>query len=69
MFHSRFLDNKTNRLHARCLCIVYRDNKSSFEDLLDKDKSVSIHVKTPGTCPKDVYSSEKRLCTNSKCDF
>ena len=46
MFHSRNLNNKTNSLHERCLHIVYSDNKSPFEDLLDKDKSVSIHVKT-----------------------
>ena len=42
------LNNKINRLHERCLRIVYCDNRSSFEDLLDKDKSVSIYVKK---CP------------------
>ena len=29
----------------RCLRIVYNDNKSSFQELLDKHKGVTIHVK------------------------
>ena len=30
-------------MHARLLRIVYNDNFSSFEDLLQRDQSVSIH--------------------------
>ena len=45
MFHGRGLNNKINPLHERCLGIVCSDYSSSFKDLLDKDKSVSIHVK------------------------
>ena len=43
MFHSRSLNNKINRLHERCLRIIYSDKNSSFEELLEKDNSVSIH--------------------------
>ena len=43
MIHSRGLNNKINRIHERALRIVYDDNRSSFEDLLNKDKSVTIH--------------------------
>ena len=32
-----------NCLHKRCLCLIYNDEKSSFEDLLQKDGSVSIY--------------------------
>ena len=32
MFHSRKLNNKINKLHERCLRIVYSDNTSSFEE-------------------------------------
>ena len=32
-FHSRLINNKINRLHVRCLRIVYRDNQSTFEEL------------------------------------
>ena len=43
MFHSRELNIKINRLHKRCLRIVYNDSSSRFEQLLTKDNSVSIH--------------------------
>ena len=42
------------RLHARCLRIVYSNNRSSFEDLLDRDKSVSFHVNDVKTLSRDV---------------
>ena len=45
MFHSRTLNNKINRLHKRALRIVYSDCKSSFRELLEKDKSFLIHHK------------------------
>ena len=43
MFHSRTLNNRINRLHERALRLVYKDNKSSFESLLELDHSFSIH--------------------------
>jgi len=43
MFHGRVANNKINRLHERALRLVYNDYNSSFDDLLDKDKSVMVH--------------------------
>ena len=43
MFHSRYSNNKINRLHERALRLVYDDFVSSFDELLTKDKSFSIH--------------------------
>ena len=43
MFHSRKLNNRINRIHEKALRIVYQDNVSLFQELLEKDKSVSIH--------------------------
>ena len=43
MFHSRKLNNRINRLHERGLRMVYKDYKLSFDELLRKDNSVSIH--------------------------
>ena len=43
MLHSRNLNNKINRLHERALRIVYSDYKSSFNTLLERDGSFSIH--------------------------
>ena len=36
--HSRTLINRINNIHLRALRIVYQDKKSSFEELLQKDK-------------------------------
>ena len=36
MFHGRLINNKINRLHERCLRIVYSDNQSNFEEFLEK---------------------------------
>ena len=43
MFHGRGLSNKIDHLHERSLCIVYKDNKSSFKELLKKDSSFTVH--------------------------
>ena len=43
MFHSRSLNNKINRLHEHCLGVIYNDKRSTFEELLAKDNSVSVH--------------------------
>ena len=43
MLHSRTLNNKIYRLYERALRIVYSDCKSSFNTLLEKDGSFSIH--------------------------
>ena len=43
MFHSCKLNNRINKIHERSLRIVYRDNCSSFEELLCKDNSFTVH--------------------------
>ena len=45
MCHSRTLNNKINNLHERALRLVYDDRQSTFEELLNIDKSVVIHVR------------------------
>ena len=36
-------DNKINHLHECSLRIVYKDNNSSFKELLKKDNSFTVH--------------------------
>ena len=43
MFHSRKLNSRINRIHERSLRLVYADNKSSYQQLLEKDNSFTIH--------------------------
>ena len=55
MFHSRSLNNKTNRIHEKALRITYNDKSSSFQDLLKKDNSVSIHHRSIRTLATEVF--------------
>ena len=43
MCYNCSLNHKINRLHERCLRSIYSDKKSNFDQLLDKDESVSMH--------------------------
>ena len=43
-YNNRTCNNKINRLHESCLRLI-NDKRSSFEDLLEKDNSVSLHHK------------------------
>ena len=43
MFHSRKINERINRLHYRVLRITYLDEVSTFEELLCKDGSVTVH--------------------------
>ena len=45
MCRSRTNNKKINKLNERCLRIVYNDKQSSFNELLEKDGSVSIHTR------------------------
>ena len=55
MFHNRSLNNKINRLHERCLRIIYNNKHSNFEELLVKDNSASIHHNNIPTLAIEMY--------------
>ena len=55
MFHSRSLNNKINRIHKRLLRITYNDKSSSFQNLLEKDNSVTIHDKNIKILATETY--------------
>ena len=81
MFHSRKLNNEINKLHERCLRIVYNNNTSTYEELLKTDNSVSVHFRNVqaltielykvvnGFSPvimKDVFPLSENLCYNTR---
>ena len=45
MLHSRKNNNKIKLLNERCLRLIYSDKTSTYENLLEKDNSVSIYHK------------------------
>ena len=59
MCHSRALNNKINGLHDRCLRLLYNDKQLTFEELLEKDDSVSIHIRNLQTLATEMYKVMK----------
>ena len=55
MFYNRSLNNKINRLHERCLRIIYIGKHSNFEEVLVKDSSVSIRHNNIHTLAIEMY--------------
>ena len=55
MFHSRKQNNRINRIHERALRIVYRDNESTFDELLFKDESFTIHERNIQSLAIELY--------------
>ena len=55
MFHSRQINHKINKLHERVLKIVCNDHFSSFEELLSKDKSVTVHQRNLQILATEMY--------------
>ena len=62
MCHGRGLNNKINNLREQALRTVYQDKISSFETLLKRDKSVSIHVKNLQYLATEIFKVKNDLC-------
>ena len=73
MFHSRRLNNKMYSIHKRAFRIAHQENTSTFQELLNKDNTVSIHYRNlqvlATECPKQVriIFAETILLKNVKC--
>ena len=55
MFHSRTLNNRINMIQERALRIVYKDENSSFDELLQRDKSFTIHERNIQILAIEIY--------------
>ena len=45
MCDSRKINNQINKLHERDLRLAYNDKSPSFREIIERDKSVTIHEK------------------------
>ena len=45
IFHSGKFNHRINKIHERALVIVYNDHQCTFEELLERDNSFTIHVR------------------------
>ena len=64
MFHSRGVNSKINHLHERSLRIAYKDNISSFEDLLKRDRSFTIHQRNIQSLAIELLKVKGNLSNN-----
>ena len=55
IFSSRSSNNLINRIHERPVRIVYNDTSSTFQELLQRNRSVSIHHKNIQTLTTEVF--------------
>ena len=63
MFHSRGLNDKINSLHERALRITCSDRSYSFEDLLKKDNSISIHFRNTQVLVTEIFKVKNNIAT------
>ena len=61
MFHSRTLNTKINKLHERALRIVYKDEDLTFQQLLEKDNSFTIHERNLQKLAIEMYKAKHSL--------
>ena len=61
MFHDKNLTNKINKLHERTLRLLYMDDYSTFNELLTKDGSVSVHYRNIQSLAIELYKSKHGL--------
>ena len=69
MCHSRSLNTKINKIHERALRIVYNDNSSLFDVLLEKSKSVKIHHRNLQQLVIEIYKVFNNLSSSLMSDL
>ena len=61
MFHDREVSSKINRLHERALRIVYNDDLSTFDELLEKDGEFKIHERNVQLLAIEMYEAKNDI--------
>ena len=69
MFHSRRVNNEINHLHECSLRIVYKDNCSSYVDLLVKDKSLTTHQRNIQSLAVELFKVKRNLSNVIMCNI
>ena len=62
MFSSRRSNNLINRIHERSLTTVYDDTSSTFQELLQRNRSISIHHQNIQTLAMEVFKVVNKIC-------
>ncbi len=61
MFHGRLINARINWLHEWSLRLVYDDLTSSFDELLTKDRTCTIHHRNIQTLALEIFKTKNNL--------
>ena len=61
MFCTRTLNNKINKLHERALRVVYISDNLTFQQILEKDKSFTIHERNLQKLAVEMYKVKNKI--------
>ena len=61
MCHSRILNGKINKLHERALRVVYKGDNLTFQQMLEKDNSYTIHERNLQKLAVEMYKVRHNL--------
>ena len=67
MCYNHSLINKTNQLHEQCLRTVYSDKKPKFEELPERDCSISIFHQNITFLGIEMYKLLQGIAKSSNC--
>ena len=69
MFCGRTRNNRINKLQERALRILYKDDQSTFQHLLNKDKSITIHARNIQLLAPEMYKAKNGNLPCSLSEF
>ena len=69
MFHGRGTNNKINHLHERALRMVYNEYEISFEELLLRDNSFTVHENNIKKLMVELYKVVNGLSSQIFCEL
>ena len=62
MFHSRAKERRINRIHERTLRLIYpNQHQLTFKELLEKNKTVSIHLRNLQILATEIYKAKNKI--------
>ena len=69
MFSNRILNNRINKLQERSLRILYKDDISTFQELLERDNSITIHDHNIKQLAIEMYKAKNGIQPNVLGEF
>lgn len=68
MFHNRTLNNRINKLQERPLRSVYEVITSSFDELLEKENTFTIHQRNIQKLTIEIYQIKHKIVRKLMCE-